>query len=75
MFHRINDDNKDLGDDDTIVARVSARWVPSDTLEINITGDYSRDRENGPAQVLTGVDPLATMVLSHNVFFDGTGHV
>ena len=71
--HRINDDNKDLGDDDTIVARFSARWVPSDALEVNFSGDYSRDRENGSAQVLTGVDPLATMVSLHNIFFDGTG--
>ncbi len=51
-------DGLDLGNDDTVAARFAARWVPSDKVEVNWTVDYSRDRENGPAQVNTGIQPL-----------------
>ena len=42
-------DDVDLGDDDTVAVRGALRWLPSDNVEINFSGDYSRDRENGMA--------------------------
>ena len=51
-------DGVDLGNDDTVVARASARWVPTDNFELTASMDYSRDRENGPAFVITGIQPL-----------------
>jgi len=45
------DTGLDLGDDETMAFRGAIRWLVSDNLEINISGDYSRDRENGQASV------------------------
>ncbi|MCY4210079.1 MAG: TonB-dependent receptor [Gammaproteobacteria bacterium] len=41
----------DTGDDDTLALRGALRWQASDNFEVNISGDYSRDRENGQARV------------------------
>ncbi len=67
-------DGKDLGDDDTVSARAAFRWDASDGLEVNLSLDYTKDRENGPAITLLGINygdpvdpqtpPMATI---HNV--------
>ena len=49
-------DGVDLGDDDTITGRAALAWYPSDRLEIDLNLDYTRDRENGPAMELLGID-------------------
>ena len=41
----------DTGDDDTFAFRGAIRWQANKDVEINISGDYSRDRENGQARV------------------------
>ena len=51
-------DGVDLGNDDTIALRGALRWVPSDNLTIDWSVDFSRDRENGSAAVLTGAQPI-----------------
>ena len=43
----------DTGDDDTLAFRGALRWIVNDDVEINVSGDYSRDRENGQARVLS----------------------
>ena len=43
----------DTGDDDTFAMRGALRWQANNNFEINISGDYSRDRENGQARVVT----------------------
>lgn len=43
-----------LGDDDLQSGRVAVRWLPSDSFEVNITADYTRERENGAPIVLVG---------------------
>ena len=40
----------DTGDDDTLAFRGALRWQ-ANNFEVNINGDYSRDRENGQARV------------------------
>lgn len=40
---------KSLGDDDTLAARGSLRWLASDDLELNFSADYNRSRTNGNA--------------------------
>ena len=57
-------DGLDLGDDGTIATRVALRWLPSDNFEVNFTGDYSRDRENGNPYVLTGLQPINIGILT-----------
>lgn len=46
-------DGQDTGDDDTLAFRGALRWLVNDDVEINFSGDYSRDRENGQARVLS----------------------
>lgn len=59
----INPNNgQDFGDDETVAFRGAVRWLVNDDVEVNLSGDYSRDRENGQAAV-TSLDP------NHAVFF------
>ena len=62
----------DTGDDDTLALRGALRWQ-ANSFEVNITGDYSRDRENGQARV-TSENPNRVVsfapgqsVFNHNV--------
>jgi iron complex outermembrane receptor protein len=49
-------DGIDLGNDDTFTGRVSLAIQPSDDFSALITADMTRDRENGPAMQLIGID-------------------
>jgi iron complex outermembrane receptor protein len=67
-------DGVDLGDDDTLSSRANFLWSPNDDLELQLATEYARDRENGPAMSLLGINfgnpidpdtpPMATI---HNV--------
>lgn len=46
----------DLGDDDTITGRLAVAWRPSDRLSLDFRLDATRDKENGPAMELLGID-------------------
>lgn len=50
------DDGIDLGDDDTLTGRAAFRWLASEELEISFSVEGTRDRENGPALDLIGID-------------------
>jgi len=43
----------DTGDDETMAFRGALRWLANDHFEVNISGDYARDRENGQARVIS----------------------
>ena len=65
---------QDFGDDETLSGRAALRWIPSDALEVNVSFDYSQDRENGPPRVFNGVeiiapDPANPMDVGNDVFF------
>jgi iron complex outermembrane receptor protein len=49
-------DGIDLGNDDTFTGRVSLAFQPNDDFSALITADMTRDRENGPAMQLIGID-------------------
>lgn len=49
-------DGTDLGDDNTLTGRVAFAWLPSDRLRVDVAADATRDRENGPAMELLGID-------------------
>ena len=49
-------DGVDLGDDDTLTGRLSLAWQPSDDFSADFSFDMTRDRENGPALQLIGID-------------------
>ncbi|MBD3730090.1 MAG: TonB-dependent receptor [Sphingomonadales bacterium] len=41
-----------LGGQSYAAGKISLRWVPSDSVEVNVSGDYSRDRSEAGASVL-----------------------
>ena len=49
-------DGTDLGDDDTITGRLSFAWEPSDRFSAHVSIDATKDKENGPAMELIGID-------------------
>jgi iron complex outermembrane receptor protein len=49
-------DGTDLGDDDTLAARLAVAIEPTASLAIDLSLDYSRDRENGPPMELVDID-------------------
>lgn len=73
----LRDDGLDLGDDDTLSGRATFLMTPSDDLEITLSIEGSRDRENGPALTMIGINyagpnplslaPPPPMVTIHNV--------
>jgi len=46
-----------LGDEDIHAARVQFRFLPNDSLEFNLSGDYVDNESNGAADVLIGMNP------------------
>ncbi len=73
----MRDDGVDLGDDDTLSGRASFLLIPNEDLEINFSIEGSRDRENGPALSLIGINyagpnplslsPPPPMATIHNI--------
>jgi len=49
-------DGTDLGDDDTLTGRLSFAFEPNDKFSAHVSVDATRDRENGPAMELIGID-------------------
>ncbi|MFU8815829.1 MAG: TonB-dependent receptor [Pseudomonadales bacterium] len=49
-------DGIDLGDDDTVTGRLALAWQPNDRLAADLSIEATRDRENGPAMQLIGID-------------------
>jgi len=49
-------DGKDLGDDDTLTGRLAFAWEPNDRFRADVNLEGTRDRENGPAMRLLGID-------------------
>ncbi len=41
-----------LGDDDLQSGRIGIRWLASDSVEVNISADFTRERENGAPLIL-----------------------
>jgi len=51
---------RELGNQDTLVFKGALRWHPADKLNVILRGDWTRDRSNGAPFVTTGVNPNAT---------------
>src|SRR5690606_9505794 len=52
-------DGQDLGDDDVVAFNASLRWDASDSLEVILRADYSKEDENGSPFVFKGVNTTA----------------
>jgi iron complex outermembrane receptor protein len=75
-------DGIDLGDDDTLTGRAAFAWQPNDRFSADLSIEATRDRENGPAMQLIGIDftdlsqlqgvvlaPPPPMAFIHNITF------
>jgi len=52
-------DGQDLGDDDVLALNASLRWDVSDSLEVIVRADYSKEDENGSPFVFKGINTTA----------------
>lgn len=66
------DDGIDLGDDDTVTGRAAFRWLASEAVEVNFSAEATRDRENGPAFELIGIDKGPVMNRATGAVDDNT---
>lgn len=57
---------QDLGDDNTYSLRGQYLWVPTDDLEVNLNVDYTKDDENGAANVAVTGYPDGAMPYRFN---------
>ncbi len=46
-----------LGDEDVHAGKLQFRWLPTENVEVNLSGDYIDDDSNGAADVLIGMNP------------------
>jgi len=60
-------DGRRLGNVDTLTGRLDMRWVASDSLEVNLAVEGTRDRSNGPALVLSGVSYQSAIFNPNNL--------
>lgn len=57
------DTGLDLGDTDKMAGRAALRWLVTDNLEVNISGDWTRIRENGEAKVSSSDPSRVTLLI------------
>lgn len=55
-------DGKDLGDEDMRTGQVALRWKPSETFDLTLRGDYTKEDENGSPFVFRAMNEAATFV-------------
>ncbi|WP_323992374.1 TonB-dependent receptor [Nguyenibacter sp. L1] len=65
---------RELGNQDTLVFKGALRWHPIDKLNVTLRGNWVRDRSNGAPFVTTGVNPSSTgsMIALANHIAGGT---
>ncbi|WP_137680582.1 TonB-dependent receptor [Aurantiacibacter suaedae] len=56
---RGNAGNETLGGGSTVAGRLALRWVPTDRLEVNVSGDYSSDKGEAGPQVLLAMGAVS----------------
>jgi iron complex outermembrane receptor protein len=67
-------DGTEYGDIDRDQFRGVARWIASDAVEVILTGDYHRKRENGPLQKAIRIEPAAIQPLYNEAAREGGGY-
>src|SRR3569832_679656 len=55
-------DGKDLGDEDMRTGQAAVRWNPSETFDVTLRGDYTKEDENGSPFVFRAMNEAATFV-------------
>jgi iron complex outermembrane receptor protein len=55
-------DSKDLGDENMRTGQLAVRWQPSESVDITLRGDYTKEDENGSPFVFREMNETATFV-------------
>ena len=55
-------DGKDLGDEDMRTGQLAVRWKPSESFDLTVRGDYTKEDENGSPFVFRAMNEGATFV-------------
>jgi iron complex outermembrane receptor protein len=55
-------DGEDLGDEEMFTGQVALQWQPSDSLQLTLRGDYTKEDENGSPFVFRTMNEAATFV-------------
>ena len=55
-------DGKDLGDEKMYTGQVALRWNPSESLDVTLRGDYTKEDENGSPFVFRTMNETAVFV-------------
>jgi iron complex outermembrane receptor protein len=66
-------DGTEYGDINRDQFRAVGRWIASDSVEVVLTGDYHRKRENGPLQKAIRIEPAAIAPLYNEAAREGGG--
>lgn len=66
---RVND-GIDLGDDNTLNARVKLLWEPSEDFTMDFIADYTKEEENGSPSVSRGLNEQSTFPYLNNAFLN-----
>jgi iron complex outermembrane receptor protein len=68
----VRDDLNDIdrGATESKLARIRARWTPTDRLQIDLKAEYAEAETNGRAVLLTGFDNNAQFIALANAFRD-----
>lgn len=65
-------DNRDLGNQDERIFRAQFRWVPSDSLTIDLTTDHINFQNNGDPQYINGAVNTGGWYVAYANAFPGT---
>ena len=61
-------DGKELGDDDVTAGRLALQWMPSNSFDVFLTADYTKEREQGAPSSSLGVNDQGAFAMLTNVF-------
>ncbi len=62
---------KELGETESWAARLSARWLPTDSVTVDLSTDHSRTRDTAPPIQLTETFPSAAAPSIYNALLSG----
>lgn len=60
-------DGKKLGDDDSMAARIALQWTPTDSVDLFLAVDGTREREQGAPTVSLGLNDMQSFAYLTNI--------
>jgi iron complex outermembrane recepter protein len=66
-----NSNYTSMGGQDIIAGRAALRWIPTDQLEVNVSGDYTQERDEAIPVILIAAGAIAPGGTTFNPFSTG----